>query len=607
MFKSEYSIFLGREEDKNNVEFLIEDKFYLILESKGDIEKDEIRNYFTKIKEELKEDPPVNLNDFENLIDRHLKSVLQTGSVSLAAGLVAGEIFYLLTAGGGKIFLKRGEKCELIIKDDNKASGFIQKDDFFIFESEEFSSLIEKDELNKYLKEGHPKEILENLTPIIKEKDDLGAIALFIKWDKKTSSADEIVEEEEEIEVAESKSLPQKEIFEIESKKRFNLDFIFNLREKIKEGLSGRQTSRGRKTTAIILVVLVVIFIWSVVFGYQRRAHSELMQKVLKADELIDSKLNEAIDISSLNMERSLILVSEAKDELKKIKEEVGEKEVAEIKKIEEKIAQKENEIVKKDEKKAEEFYDLALIEKGARGEKMYLNGETVAILDSDDGKIFTLSLTKKSTRTIKSDEIKNASFAALYEEDIIFLNKANGVYKAGSDDKIKQVIKKDDDWGDLVGLSIFNGNLYFLDSKKDEIYKYLVGADAYSAKASYFKSGQSIDLKNANSLAIDSSVYVGADTAVYKYTAGARDAFNTKFPEDETNNFSKVFTDANNNKVYLLEKEKGKIFVLNKDGEYEKQIESGVFKKASDFVVLESEKKIYILVSDKIYTVGIE
>lgn len=607
MFKSEYAIFLGKEKDEHYYEFLIDEKIFLILEIESKTEKDQIRDLFKNTKDKISQDHPGSLKDFEAIIEDELAAKIEADAFSLVGALVVDNIFYLLTRGEGRVLIKRGDKLQEIIGEDNKASGIIKDKDLFIFTSGSFNRLIDKDGLKSVLGDLPPKELIEYIAPTLKEKDDLGAIALFIKFNHKEEEAEYVGEEKETLS---EEVEPQKEVEPeqyIKSGRQINLSGFFDKVRAAQENLVQRQTSRGRKLTFLIIFIVLLVLVWSVGFGIQRRANSELKKKIEKSAELINSKLTEASDVAALNLDRSLILLSEAKDELKKLKEATGKKEIDEVKKIEEKITQKENEIVKKDEKKPQEFYDLALIEKGASGEKMSLDGDTAAILNSKDGKIYTLSLTKKSTRTIKKDEIKEADLVGIYKDDVIFLNKSKGIYKVTSDDKSKQVIKKDDDWGDLTGLSIYNGNLYFLDAKKDEIYKYSVGDNAYSDKVSYFKKGQSVDLADANSLAIDSSVYIGASGALYKYTAGLRDGFSTKFPDGDKNEFAKIFTDANNNKVYVLSKDKGKVYILNKDGEYEKQIESAIFKKANDFVALESEKKIYVLVSDKIYTVGID
>lgn len=596
MFTSDYAIFLGKEEEGFTTEFLAERNFYFVFGMKNNLPKDEIRARIKNIGETIQLRKPKNLLEFKTIIDQEIGKIVKEESFSCASGLLIKDVFYLLTSGEGEIYLKRDDKIEKIITGNNSASGYLKDKDFFIFASKNFSLLIDKEELNRQLNNRSPKEIVEDLAPLLKEKEDAGAIAVFVQF-----SQEKEIEEEEEFLEDREKALHG---FGASFVNKFK-DFLFSFQQR----LSHYQmiTSQKKKLTLIAVVVLFLIFLWSVGFGYQRRAQSELAKKVKAYQEKINQKLNEAADLSTINLQRSMILLSEAKNDLGELKKIVGKKETKETKELDKLISTKEKEIIKQEEKKYEEFYDLTLITEEGQGIKMYLDKEAVTILNSDIGEIYTLSLTKKSTRTVRGKEIKKAGLIATYNNEMFFYQKEKGIFKVSQDDKINLVVKKDEDWGDLIDFWIFNGNLYFLDKTKDEIYKYLVAEKGYSGKTSYFKSGQSIDLVEANSMAIDSSVYLCTNNNVYKYTAGVRDEFKMDLPEKDGRLFTKVFTDKNSNKIYLWEKSKGRIYILSKDGEYERQIDSNIFSKASDFIVLEAEKNIYALMKDKIYKVGLE
>lgn len=593
MYLSDYAIFIGKEEEGFATEFLLEDNFYFIFETRNHFVKEEIRAAIKKLKEEIQLKKPKTLLEFKAIVGKEIKTVVKEEVFSVAAGLLIDDVFYLLTLGAGEIYLKRDNKTEKIISEDNTASGYIKDNDFFVLTAKNFSSLINKEELNKELNNRSPKDVLENITPKLKEKEDFGVIAIFVRFHQETQNETTITEPE---------SFEKKPANQLVDRAK---EFIRHCYDKL--NLNRDEISKRKKLTFMAVVILFLILLWSVGFGYQRRTHSQLIKKVKTSQEKIDQKLNEAADLSSVNLQRSLILFTEAKKELENLKKIVGKKEIKEVKDLEQLISAKEKEIIKKEEKKYEEFYDLALITKEGQGIKLYLDKETAAILNSETGEIYTLSLTKKSTLTVKNTEIKKATLVALYNDQIFFYQKEKGVYKVGPDNKINLIVKKDDDWGDLIDFWVFNGNLYLLDKNKDEIYKYLVAEGGYSGKISYFKSGQSIDLAEANSMAIDSSVYVASNNNVYKYTAGARDEFNIDVPGKEGRSFNKIFTDKNSGKIYLWEKNNGRIYILSKNGQYERQIDSSIFSKASDFVVLEAEKNIYALVKNKIYKVGLE
>lgn len=592
--KSEYAIFLGKEEEGVYTEFLAEEDFYLILEVKDTLSKDEVRQILGGIKNSLADERPDSLSSLKKIIEAGREKIKEVQSYSLACGFLLKDVFYLLTFGEGEVYLRRGGKFKKIIEGENSASGMAEEGDRYVFTSKKFSSLAEKQELEQGLQEGTAKEVVEKITPKLKEKEDVGAVALFVFFKKETT--------EEKLEQPEEERLIEEE--RPKTRPSFK-DLLFDWRRKLAS--FPRRTSTGRRATLVVVVVIFLIFVWSVVFGYKRRARTELLRQVNSHRQEIDEKLNEAEEVSSLNLQRSLILLSEAKEKFNQLKEIVGQKDVAEVGQIEQKIASTEKKIVKKEEKKYQEFFDLNLIKKEAKGEEMYLENDTTTVLNSSDGEIYTISLSKKSTATTKDKKIKGASQVASYNGELFFFKGEEGIYKVESEGKVSLVVEKDDQWGKIVDFWVYNGNLYLLDSGADQIHKYLVAEGGYSGKTAYFKPDQSVDLSSANSMAIDSSIYIAGQGNVFKYTAGAKDVFKVTIPGGEEFYYDRVFTDKNNDKLYLLDKDKGKVFVLSKEGQYEKQIDSAIFQKAAGFVVLGSEKGIFVLIEDKIYKVDLE
>ncbi|PIZ64996.1 hypothetical protein COY14_03280, partial [Candidatus Roizmanbacteria bacterium CG_4_10_14_0_2_um_filter_36_9] len=142
------------------------------------------------------------------------------------------------------------------------------------------------------------------------------------------------------------------------------------------------------------------------------------------------------------------------------------------------------------------------------------------------------------------------------------------------------------------------------LDSKSDEIYKYLVTENGYSDKVSYFNSGQAADLSNATSFVIDSAIYISAGENIYKYLSGDSESFSPKFPEENVS-YDDVYTDGDIESVYVLDKAKGSVYVLSKDGTYEKQISSSIFTKSKGIYVYEN--KIHALSGSVIYSISLE
>lgn len=357
----------------------------------------------------------------------------------------------------------------------------------------------------------------------------------------------------------------------------------------------------SKKTLTFITVfILFLVFLWSVILGFQRRSSATANEKIKLTKELITQKLSTAEEVAFLNMERAVVLISESKEEVNKLQKEIGDKR-KDIGELENQISQTENRILKKENRKYSEFFDLTVDDEKATGNKIYLDKESAFILDKKRGAIYQLSLEKKSLKKNLFPEVKSASLVAGFENESFFYAKGSGVFRIDNEGKLKKIMDQDKGWGEITDANIFNGNIYLLDRGKDEIWKYLKTEDGYGGGNTYFEKGQAIDFTSINSLAIDGSVYLAGGSTIVKYTSGLRDGFSIDLP-DKNAVFDKVFSTKDTNNIYLWDKSRGTIYVVGKTGEYIEQTNSEILSKGSDIVVY--GESVYVLKGSKIYKI---
>lgn len=588
MLQPKFAVYLGKEKDNGFAGFIAEENFFLVLEVEEGMGNKEGQEIIQKIKDDLKLLSANNLASFDQFISNLITKYNFPASFSISSGYLRKDVFYLKTVGEGKIFLKRGNDFARVIEKENSASGYIENNDFYIFTSVRLINLLGSDlELKTIFDHKDPQRIVEELTPQFKTKDDYGIATLFLQFQLKR---------EEE---------GQDDYFETGDQEDKTPQPV--IKDKLKafiERFQRLSQSSGSKKIYTFIAVIIIFFIlvWSLILGDKRRSEAEINKKIKSTKEMVEVKLKQAEEEGFLNLSRSLTLISEAKDEIEKLREEIGDtrKEVGEI---ENSVKRAENKIVKKEEKTFEEFYDLTLDNKGAKGDKMYLDKDSLSIIDKGKGIIYSLSLSKKSIEKKTSTKVKKADFLTAYNEEVLFYIKSDGIYKFSSDNKANKVIDKDADWAEIVDMWIYNGNIYLLDSGSGDIYKYLVAEGGYSEKSSYLK-GEAGSVKGANSMAIDASIYVGFEDYILKYTAGAQDAFSTSWPEKNVK-LTKIFTTAELEKVYGWDRNKSAIYVLGKNGTYERQIVSSILNRASDLAVFKNSA--YLLVGEKIYEVKLD
>lgn len=573
MFKQDVGFYLGHEKSDGFSGFVDENNLFLTIEIETGITPQKGRELTAFIREKINLIKIENLQQFDFFISNIIKEKNLPSGFSLSAGYLKGNIFYLKTINEGRIYIRRNKRLALLIERNTSASGFIEEEDTYIFTFIKFMKLLGEEEgLNKKFDHRPISEIIEEITPELLVLDDLGTAALFLKLKK--------IEEE---------TKPVNDFFEKPTGRllSFNLkDFYLRF---------GQQ----KTLTFITVFILGLILFWSVGLGYIRRSSENSRKKISLTRDLINQKLDQAEQVAFLNMTSALNLLSDSKAEVEKLKKEVGPKndQIIEIQKL---ISDMENKILKKEEKSYQEFFDLTVDNKDAKGNIFYLFSDMLLILDKNNGVLFNFSLSNKSLNKNQSNELKKASLIALFENKEYFFVEGSGVFLSG-ENKVIKLIENDKEWGKIIDMAVFNGNIYLLDQGKGEIWKYVSVESGFGTKSSYFQSGQLINLSEINSLTIDGSAYLAGDSVMFKFTSGLQDGFETNLPDSNVN-FNKIFTSKDLEKLYGWDKNKGVVYIMGKNGDYQEQINSKILSTGSDLIVYKDI--IYVLQGSKIYKI---
>jgi hypothetical protein len=605
-----------------------------------------------------------NLSDLEVWVSglSRIKSI--PVHFSIACGVQVDDIVYLQTVGQGEIHLRRGKDFVRLIHGDKSASGYIKEGDMFTFTTKSFRAMVEEEEkLMEPMDKDAPPELVSALEDHFDKKNDGGTSSIFVQFsmteaesskkstkkvieeedaadkmgftasesdvdDQHDSSEDtetedtnaesdinhkpnyhshavestEVEEDEAAVVAAPKRGLPVMEMPTSPSNSQDDAgpgmpkkNIFSNLKFSLPKSKLSPKTSR--LITIAVLVVLGGIIIWSVVLGNQRRVAAQQQKKIQATSRDVDKKLSQADEDAFLNLDRSVALIAEAKKEVADLQKEVGAGHITEINSMNKKITEKENAIMHKDEKQPEEFYDLALEEKNAAGVKMYLEKDNIAILDTDNKTIYNLSAEKKSITKSKNDVLTDATKVGMVKGVLFAFVPGKGLYEFTDDTKVKNVIPNDKDWGDVADIAFFSGNVYMLDSAKKDILKYTLIADGYAPKTSYFKTKP--DLSDALSMKIDSSVYVASSNDINKFTRGDAEDFNVNFPTTKVD-LEEIYTDEDATKVYAWDRTNATIYILGKNGTYEKQVKASILAKATDVIAYKGD--ILVLSGSKIY-----
>lgn len=497
---------------------------------------------------------------------------------SLTIGVFVNNILYVYILGNGKVSLKRaGNLGNLLESADQKstsikqASGFLEDNDVLILQTKQFSNIISIETLSEFLDDLPPSEAAENIAPLIHEKEESGAAAIIINYKTPVNKAETLAPLEEE----QQKDFDQEKVEEKSPFYSSSIKRDFNFSDKIKPLFAKMpkqfDLNHPRKVILTIVVVIIIVLLGSIVFAVKKQQSAKIQAAFESVYPEAQKQYGEGQGLIGLNQNLARDNFSRAQ----KILEEGKNK-------------------LPKNSKEAKQILELLAKVNSA------LNS-TSGVIASQARQVDT------SLSSFLLAQTKNDGLYFAYDDKNIYGLTADSVYSLNKDGTNKKTaIKNDDFWQNPAGLSPYNGNIYVLDKKQNQILKFVATSDGFS-KTNYFQSTNP-DFSKAAAMAIDSSVYVLiSDGSISKFTKGNADNFSAAGLDKPLSNPKKIFTDANTDNIYILDNGNSRIVVLDKNGGYKSQYQADVIKNAKDFDVLEKDKKVYVLSNGKVYQINLK
>jgi hypothetical protein len=250
-------------------------------------------------------------------------------------------------------------------------------------------------------------------------------------------------------------------------------------------------------------------------------------------------------------------------------------------------------------------FMDLNIISDGASGVALSLAEKNLVVLDKAKKKIYLLSVEKKSQTVIDFAGEQGSQLIAVDKKAFVLAEK--GIYTVNFLQKSADLkIEKDEAWQEIVGLGAFAGNLYLLDKGAGNIWRYLATEEGFSARKSWFVSTPP-DLSQSVSLAIDGAIWVLRKEGIGKFNLGKEESFVLNRLPESFLEPAKIFTSVEAENLYVLDKGRGKIYVIAKNGDFKAVYAWEGFKNAQDLAAVEGLKKLFVLSGTKIYTIDLK
>lgn len=352
--------------------------------------------------------------------------------------------------------------------------------------------------------------------------------------------------------------------------------------------------NQGRKTTLTAGVVLLTLLIISVVFGIKQKNNKDFQknseQKLLEAVQYYESSIN-STDKSEAR--KNFISSKEIATDLK----ENGYKS-DKLDKLVTDISSHEQEIVGEIKPEVKEFLDLTLQTSGFEGSNMASSGEDIFVFDQSNNSIIKVGIKNKSAKIASNKENTEGTQSVGSYEDRLFLSKDDGIYEV--DVVARKVIESD--WNSTKLIYLYAGNLYLIDKVDNQIFRFAGSGKSFAPKSEWLAPGVEIDFSKVVDMTIDGSIWTLSESGkVTKFTNGNPQSMSLSGIVETLENSTAIYTNENLKNVYILDKNKGRVVVIDKSGEFKLQYVNEEFKKAIDIVVSEAEQKAILLMGGKL------
>jgi hypothetical protein len=534
------------------------------------------------------------------------KKTLEGKQFNLLLAAVSGKVLYLIGKGSVLVTLKRAETISPLLSEGSEQliSGFLQGRDKVFLSTQALSQFLGSNLQN-------------SLKLPLEEWEDEMSVRLNEEGVESGSFAGLLLEIEDPVveaaEIVASSPMPEEEqITSLNSEEASNaksspipivLGHLKALTAKAIDNLP--KSGRIRLIAALAIILVILIGVGINFFGARGEQKEKEITSLL---EQAKSAKSEAEGLKTLNaseadrkLQEAFVLVDQA---LKIDSNSTAAKQLkSELEAIKESVSQKYSE-------STSEVTDLKETKDGFRGSRLSLLANSLAILDSNGQSLINLNLATKKAEVLAEKADLGKAADLVLDEDLIFVYSTDkGIVKIDlGNNKTTSAVEVDDDWGLIRGISVFGGNIYLLDSEKDQIWKYLPTTSGFSNKREYLTSGTKVDLGDAISIQIDSSIYVLKQNGdIFKFTKGTQDDFSISGLDKPLKEPKALFTSPQADNLYILDSGNNRVVVLGKSGEYKAQYQADKLGVASGLVVNEKDKKIYLIDGSKVYTMDLK
>ncbi|MBI4426922.1 MAG: hypothetical protein HY569_00330 [Candidatus Magasanikbacteria bacterium] len=360
------------------------------------------------------------------------------------------------------------------------------------------------------------------------------------------------------------------------------------------------------KTLLILTIVLAVVFTASIgIFKIKEniQAGRQAYQNQLQA--VIDKKNAAEASLVYGDETRALSLLQEAKDAISSLPAD-NKKQKQEADKLSEQINTSLMKLQKLYSITPELLLDIAGVNPAAQTQRLARLDDNLFAYGQEGSSYYQYDLIGKTAASKNyGNNLRLRAASTPKEQDmIVFIvgDNSAAVYNKETSLLSQKEISFPVNDVKLSDLFIYNRKVYTLDQTNGQIFKHSQTQTGFDKGTTWLKD-DSVDLKDAVSLAIDGDMFVLKQNGeILKLVAGRKEEFVISGLEPKLDKPTTIWTYNNLANIYILEPTNKRVVILDKTGKLVGQYTAAEWQNPTGMAVDEVKKTIYILDSNKIY-----
>lgn len=370
----------------------------------------------------------------------------------------------------------------------------------------------------------------------------------------------------------------------------------------IKRGFRDKKSSFKQlpwlsKTLLVLAILFALTFVGSISYIKYQEAKQAEMQAYKNKIQAIKNKKNKAkSELIYEKRDKAISLLEEANSMLSDLdKVETNE----ELKSKEELKKQIETQLNKARQIKTVSGEKIATLDKQINNNKLTKLGNKLIVYGSETT---TMEIVDKNSQELQTKDYSTYpkfthAAPAKESESVVFLTQDKQAVTLDSSLNLSKEEFFPKEEANIADISTYAGNLYVLDTNNNQIYKHTPIQTGYAKSNPWLSEEADIDLSTAVSIAIDGNIFVLKQNGeILKLFKGEKEQFKVKGVKPDFTTTTQMWTNSDSDYIYLMEPQRNRVVILNKEGELQHQISSDKWKEPESMVINEEENIGYVL-----------